>query len=501
MSVDSRTLSVTKYQCFCAMMAALGSVNFGWNIGVINIPGDVISNCVTGEKHYNGPFPSCIPTESTIWGVAVGCFAIGALIGTIAGNPISDRYGRKFVLTWGPLLALVGGVLLSTTTSLGQLIVGRLFVGFAAGFCNGALSVYVGEITTPKARDILGGTLQLATNVGILLANAVSLGLAKPPLWRILFGITGVIGVATTLLFPICVESPKWLVSRGRVEEARAALIKLRKGADIEQELQDMVDDDAKAQARAEEAPKVNVMDLILGRTPDNLRHQFIVVCMLMFFQQMSGINAVIFYSTQIFNRTTKDDPSQIPTTAQILSCVISIVAAIFTFVGMLLGARFGRRTLMLLSHGTMALFSMLMAVGSIKGIDGLVITMVFLYNVFFNFGVGPLPWAAAAEMTPAYAMSAMAAIGGAVNYLFTFAIGVYFSPMQEAMGDYTFFFFMGFNIAAFVFCFFFLPETKGLKVEDVVAVHSVGLHCVLGSRYQIRASKDNDDSEKAEYA
>ncbi|ORX70641.1 general substrate transporter, partial [Linderina pennispora] len=456
-------------QVFCSMMAALGSVNFGWNIGVINIPGDVISNCVTGERHYYGPFPSCIPTESTIWGVAVGCFALGALVGTVAGNPISDKFGRKFVLTWGPLFALVGGLLLATTTTLAQLIIGRLFVGFAAGFCNGALSVYVGEITTPKARDVLGGTLQLATNVGILLANVLSLGLSKPPLWRVLFSFTGIFGIATTLLFPICVESPKWLVSRGRVEEARAALLKLRKDADIEQELQEMVDDDAKEKARATEVPKVNVMDLILGRTPDNLRHQFVVVCMLMFFQQLSGINAVIFYSTQIFNRTTKDDPANIPTLAQILSCVISIVAAIFTFVGMLLGARFGRRTLMLLSHGTMALFSMLMAVGSIKGIDGLVITMVFLYNVFFNFGVGPLPWAAASEMTPAYAMSAMAAVGGAVNYAFTFAIGVFFPPMQEGLGDYTFFFFMGFNIAAFIFCFFFLPETKGLKVEDVV--------------------------------
>ncbi|KAI8319290.1 hypothetical protein GQ54DRAFT_313697, partial [Martensiomyces pterosporus] len=96
MPLDSRTLGVTKYQCFCAMMAALGSVNFGWNIGVINVPGDVISNCVTGEKHFNGPFPSCIPTDSTVWGIAVGCFALGALIGTIAGNPISDKYGRKF---------------------------------------------------------------------------------------------------------------------------------------------------------------------------------------------------------------------------------------------------------------------------------------------------------------------------------------------------------------------------------------------------------------------
>ncbi|ORX66078.1 general substrate transporter [Linderina pennispora] len=471
MTTDSRTLGVTRYQCFCAMMAALGSVNFGWNIGVINIPGDVIANCVTGEKHYDGPFPSCIPTGGTVWGVAVGCFALGALVGTVAGNPISDKYGRKFSL------------LLSLTTTLAQFIIGRIFVGFAAGFCNGALSVYVGEITTPRARNILGGTLQLATNVGILLSQTISLGLSRPPLWRILFAITGVIGAVTTLLFPVCVESPKWLVAQGRVEEARHALARLRRGADIELELQEMVDFDAQTKAQAEEVPKANVLDLVLGRTPDNLRHQFIVVCMIMMFQQMSGINAVIFYSTQIFNRTTKDNPADIPTTAQILTCVISIVATVFTFVGMLLGARFGRRSLMLVSHGSMALFCLLISIGSIKGVDALVITMVFLFNIFFNFGVGPLPWAAASEMTPAYAMTAMAAIGGAVNYAFTFAIGVFFPPMQDGLGDYTFVFFMGFNIAAFFFCLLFLPETKGRRVEDVVAEHSTGFHIVLGKR------------------
>ncbi|ORX64274.1 general substrate transporter [Linderina pennispora] len=412
-------------------MAALGSVNFGWNIGVINIPGDVISNCVTGPSHYNGPFPSCIQTESTIWGVAVA---------------LADKHGRKFVLTWAPLLSVCGALLLSLSTTLAQFIIGRIFVGIAAGLCNGTVSV---------SRDILSGTIQLATGIGIMLAN--------PCLW----GCRGRRCGAFYLLSPgdwrPDNSSPKWLVAHGRTDQAHSALARLRKNADITLELQDMIADAARQATQAEKAPKANVLDVLMGRTPDNLRHQLVVVSTVMLFQQMSGINA-------IFNRTTHDDPSQIPTTAQILSLVISIVAAISVFAGMLLCARFGRRTLMLLSHGTMALFSLLMVVGSITGTNALVITM----------------------MTPAYAMTAMAAIGGAVNYAFTFAIGVFFPPMQEALGDYTFFFFMGFNILAFVFCFFFLPETKGYRVEDVVAVHTIGLHCVLGSRYTIRTREQS---------
>ncbi|ORX67035.1 general substrate transporter [Linderina pennispora] len=466
-------------------MAALGSVNFGFNIGVINVPGDVISGCVIGPQHYIGPFPSCIPTADALWGVAVGCFALGALIGSIASNPIADKYGRKFALTWGPLFSTIGALLLSLSTTLTQFIFGRIFVGIAAGICNTAVSVYISEITTPSARTILGNSIQLATNLGILLSQSISLGLSRPPLWRVLFALTGVIGIGTTVLFPTCVESPKWLVSRGQVGQARYALTKLREGADVEAELADIVDADMASKSGTGNVANANVFDVLLGRTPDNLRHQLMVVSMGMFSQQLSGINAVIFYSTTIFNRTTHDNPAAIPTMAQKLTYVIAVVAEVFTFVGMLLCMRFGRRTLMLASSAAMAISSILMAVGSIKGTDGLVIAMVFVFNISFNFGVGPLPWVAAAEMTPAYAMSAMSAIGGVICYAFTFTIGVFFPPMQVALGDYTFLFFAGFNIATFVFCFFFWPETKGRKVEDIAEVHSVGIHFVIRDHFK----------------
>ncbi|ORX69071.1 hypothetical protein DL89DRAFT_317499 [Linderina pennispora] len=235
-----------------------------------------------------------------------------------------------------------------------------------------------------------------------MLANTLSLGLSRPPLWRVLFAVTGVIGVLTTLLFPVCVESPKWLVAHGRTDQAHSALARLRKNADITLELQDMIADAARQATQAEKAPKANVLDVLMGRTPDNLRHQLVVVSTVMLFQQMSGINAVIFYSTQIFNRTTHDDPSQIPTTAQILSLVISIVAAISVF------AWHAPVRALRPPHSDAAVasapwlsFSLLMVVGSYYWHQrpghhhG-----VFVSPSFFNFGVGPLPWATASEMT-----------------------------------------------------------------------------------------------------
>ncbi|KAJ2554286.1 Bifunctional purine biosynthesis protein PurH [Coemansia sp. RSA 1878] len=486
--IDSRTVGITKYQAFCTILAAIGSFNFGWNIGSVNIPGDVLQNCVTGRKYY-GPFPSCIDISSgTIWGVIVGCYALGALFGAVISNYFIDKRGYKFVLTWFALCNVAGALLLSLTTSVAQFIIGRIVVGIAAGAANNALSTYVSDMTTPRGRNVLGGGVQFACNLGIMLDNAIALGLAPAPRWRILFALTGVFGLINFVLFPFASESPKWLVSKGRFEEAREALQKFRQGTDIEAEFNEMVETN---KANKERTDDVNVLQVLRGQTPDNLRHQLLCVTALMFFQQLCGINAVIFYSTSIINKSTQDDPANIPTLAQILTFVISLVALIFTFFGMVLGAYFGRRTLLMFSHGSMGIFSAIMVAGSVKDITGLVVTMVFLFNAFFNLGVGPIPWATAGEMTPRYAMTAMSGIGTGIGYTFTFVIGVIFPPMQAAWENYTFFFFMAWNIAAVTFVFLFVPETKDRRIEDTVKMHSIGIHTVLGKKWQVVPDKE----------
>ncbi|KAJ2804808.1 Bifunctional purine biosynthesis protein PurH [Coemansia furcata] len=483
MPVDSRTIGVTGFQAYCTGLAAIGSFNFGWNIGSVNIPGDVLQNCVTGRKYY-GPFPSCIFVGSnTVWGVVVGSYAIGALIGAILSNPIIDRRGYKFTLSWFALLNVVGALLLSLTTKLPQFIIGRVVVGIAAGAANNALATYVSDISTPRSRTVLGGTVQFACNMGIMVDNACAPGLAPPPRWRILFAITGVLGLVNFILFPFARESPKWLISKGRHEEAHEALSRFRNDAYIEDEFNEMVAIDHINKERTED---VNVLQVIRGETPDNLRHQLMCVSALMFFQQFCGINAVIFYSTSIINRSTGGSPADIPTLAQILSFIISVAALVFTFIGMVLGAYLGRRTLLMFSHMSMAVFAALIVPGSVRNVAALVVTAVFCFNAFFNLGVGPIPWAAASEMTPRYAMTAMSAIGTGIGYIGTFVIGVIFPPLNNWWKNYTFLFFMAWNIIATVFIFFFIPETRDRPIEDTVSKHSCGIHLVVGKKWQV---------------
>ncbi|KAJ2871390.1 Bifunctional purine biosynthesis protein PurH [Coemansia asiatica] len=176
----------------------------------------------------------------------------------------------------------------------------------------------------------------------------------------------------------------------------------------------------------------------------------------------------------------------------------------------MILAAYLGRRPLLLISHLFMAIFAGIIVPGTVRSVAALVVTAVFLFNCFFNIGAGPLPWASAGEMTPRYAMTAVSAIGTSINYVSTFLIGVIFPPLNNWWKNYTFLFFMGWNIAAFIFVFLFVPETKDRPIEETVRLHSCGIHQVLGSKWSARpldheeevghvvtAVKSNEDEEQ----
>ena len=516
--IDSRLMGITRFQLFCALSAAIGTINYGWNNGALNIPGDVISRCLTGPQTFAGPFPSCIPTNSAVWGIGVGAFPLGAACSSLVAGFLSNKYGRKPVLIWSNLFMIAGCLILSTSTTFAQIVVGRLTMGLQTGMASSTVSAYISEITTPRARTTLGALLQISVNVGICLSLTASLGLAKPPLWRILLFLSGITGLANMLLMRKAVESPRWLVNHNRDGDALQNLQLLRKGGDIACELDDyrqyhlqkqkeVLDitlplesslthkhaelingslsgnsyfhrSDTKTSSHPP-PPKttISLIDIILNCTPHNLRHQLMVVLSLMVLQQFSGINAVVFYSTTIFQSIANSPSQKTPNFAQILAWVVSLTSAIAVLFGMYLISKFGRRTLLLFSHISMAICMLCMSLGLVYDRPPLIIAMVILYNIFFVLGAGPLPWTAAGEMTPIYGMSALTSIGAAVNNICSFTVGVTFPLLHRRLGNYTFMFYMGFNFLAALFIILFLPETRNRRIEDVVDAHSIGIH------------------------
>ncbi|KAJ2891986.1 Bifunctional purine biosynthesis protein PurH [Coemansia aciculifera] len=394
-----------------------------------------------------------------------------------------------------------------------MLIVARLLSGLGLGSSLGTFTMYIVEITTPKARNSLGGMAQMAIIFGIMLSQLCSLGLSKPPLWRLLFAMSGLLSLVNIALLYFCVESPKWLAMNGKLAEARDSLQRLRKGTDCTDEWTQLASSAMITNTSEFAIGETNngnisktasVIDVLLGRTPDNLRHQLVVTVVVMASQQTSGISGVSFYSSTLFKAITSPDKetgaaASIPTLAQILTSVLATVGTLVMPMCMLLAGYFGRRTLMLWSHGGMAICCVLISVGSIVGVNGLTITMVFVYYAVFFVGAGPIPWVCPSEMTPTYAAAAICAIGGSVNYIIIFAIGLAFSPLLDALGGYTFLLFGGANLLSAFFCFIYLPETKDCQVANVAALHSVGVHSVLRAKYRgegIEITSDHD-SEK----
>ncbi|KAJ2827106.1 Bifunctional purine biosynthesis protein PurH, partial [Coemansia furcata] len=425
MATQSQAIGITKYQLFCVLASSVGSVNWGWTFGATNIPGDVISKCAAGPSHFIGFLPSCIPASDNLWGFAVGCFALGCLVGALTSTHFANRYGRKTVLVYANIPAIVAAILYGLAVNMTMLVVGRLLSGIALGLSLGTFTMYTAEITTPKARNSLGGMAQMAIIFGIMLTQTSALGLSKPPLWRLLFAISGILSVLNMALLYFCVESPKWLAMNGKLTDARDSLQRLRKGTDCTTEFGQLTSSAvinhaselAMGEANNGNSTKTSsIIDVLLGRTPDNLRHQLVVTIVVMASQQTSGISGVSFYSSTLFKSISKPSTSDaftLPTLAQILASVLAIVGTIVMPGCMVLATYFGRRSLMIWSHSAMALCCVLISVGSIVGQNALTITMVFAYYAVFFVGPGPIPWVCPNEMTPTYAVAAICAVGG----------------------------------------------------------------------------------------
>ncbi|KAJ2757759.1 Bifunctional purine biosynthesis protein PurH [Coemansia sp. BCRC 34490] len=477
--VKSQDLGITRYQLFCVIAASASSINSGWNLAVTNIAGDIITKCLGGPQRSIGGLPSCIPTSDIVWGVAVGAYALGALCGALSSTRFSNKYGRRWVLLYSNVVGLGASVVLALSANIAMVMVGRVAAGIAQGAANGTFTTYVVEITTPRARTSLASMTQMAVSTGMLLAFALSLATLEPPLWRVLFGVTGMLCIVSMALMCLCVESPRWLGMNGRAAQAEAALVRLRSGADVTEEL-DLITMTASEGGSSRTA---SVVELLCGRTPDNLRHQLLVAVGLMFFQQASGISSIGFFSTTLFSSisSTSDAAHDVskPTVPQELSVVLMAAGAAATLGGMFLAGYWGRRPLLLAGHGGMAVFSVLVAAGNLAAAPRLAVGAVFLYFIIFFIGPGPLPWAIPNELTPTYASAAVMAVNNSVCYLGIFIVGLAFAPLLSLTGGYTFLIFAATNAAAFVFLLLFLPETKDGDVAELVAVHSVGIHRV----------------------
>lgn len=390
-----------------------------------------------------------------------GLMPLAGLAGGIAGGPFIEYLGRKNTILATAPPFIVAWLLIACANSIGMVLAGRALSGFCVGIASLSLPVYLGETVQPEVRGTLGLLPTAFGNIGILLCFVAG----KYVNWSGLAFLGSVLPVPFLILMFLIPETPRWFVSRGREERARKALQWLRgKQADVEPELKGIV----KSHCDAERHGSQNAVFDLMKRS--NLKPLMISLG-LMFFQQLSGINAVIFYTVSIF----KDAGSTID--ENLCTIIVGVVNFGAVFMATILIDRLGRKILLYISAVTMIITLMTLGTffyyknsgNDVSHIGWLPLVSFVLYVIGFSSGFGPIPWLMLGEILPGKIRGSAASVATAFNWTCTFIVTKTFADIIAAIGNHGAFWFFGVVcIVGLFFTIFYVPETQGKSLEEI---------------------------------
>ncbi|KAJ2762147.1 hypothetical protein IWQ56_005109 [Coemansia nantahalensis] len=367
-----------------------------------------------------------------------------------------------------------------------MLIVGRFVSGLGAGAAVVIAPMYLSEIAPVKYRGTLNLLNQLSIVLGILVTLTVGMLANSGPHWRISVGFGLLLACMHLLLAAFAVESPRFLWSRGKHAEARTVLRKLRGSADVDGEVAtwgmaattatmtaphqadaaaESSDDAAKPDDLAapvglnEEAAVVTIFNIFRIR---RYRQPWLLVLLLQFGQQLSGINTVFYFSSSVLERMFSSQLSGI------LTMMIGVLNVLATALAAPVVDRFGRRPLLLTSMAAMAVSVTLLGVGLRLGLNLLAAVSLYLVVASFAPGYGPVPFLLGTELFDMRAAGAGCSWALAANWTGTFLIAVAFLPLLNAIGEWVFAIFVGALLVCGAVFYVYIPETRGRTIEEI---------------------------------
>ncbi|KAJ3035909.1 hypothetical protein HDV00_003310 [Rhizophlyctis rosea] len=405
----------------------------------------------------------------------------GGILGALTGGHLATLFGRRNLILYNNITFIIGGLLLSMGQNNAALCLGRFAVGVGSGVGTVTLPLYIAEISPVSVRGALGSVNQLTIVTGVFAAGLAGVFMSTPALWRRMFAMTMVPSLLQAILLPLCVESPRWLLGQGFHEEAKAALLKLRgDAAGVGDEMSSLLAAEAEEDRAVNNARQTTYGAIASGGAPTAaerittgelfrnraLIRPLVAACGLQVAQQLSGINAAVYYSTTIFSKTYPAD------TAIQLTLLISIVNLLSTIGSSLVIERVGRRTLLLVSEVGMAL-SAAMAVLAIRiNLDAAyVVVSLMSFVAAFGVGLGGIPWLILPELIPTFAIGPASSICTSLNWSSSFLLALFLPIGLNKLG---FDIFILFSVLLFLFAGFtyvFVPETKGRTADEIVGI------------------------------
>jgi sugar porter (SP) family MFS transporter len=427
-----------------SLLAALGGLLFGYDTGVIS--GALLY--IKKDLHAGDLAQSWI----------VAGLLVGAVFGALAGGRLADLISRRWTLLISGVVYVAAALAAAFAQSSGQLVAARMVLGLAVGAASAVVPLYIAEHTPPKIR---GGTVsynQLMVTIGILVAYLVDFALRNTASnWRWMLGLGALPGVFLVIGMLLVPYSPRWLMQRGRRDEAREVLRRTRTGDDYEGEL-----------AEIESVLSEERHGRIRALLRPSLRPALVIGIGLAVIQQIVGVNTVVYFSPTILTYTGLHANDAI---AQALS--VGITNVVFTVIAVLLLDRVGRRALLIVgTAGLTVALATLAAFFAFHWQDSapwVALVALVLFMASFAIGLGPVFWLMISEIFPLSVRGSAMAVCSVFNWVANFFVSYYFLQLVDAIGKaWTFSLYAAMGIVGIVFFITKVPETKNRTLEEI---------------------------------
>jgi sugar porter (SP) family MFS transporter len=436
--------NIRRHVALSSAITALGGLLFGYDTGVVS--GALLF--IKGDFGGLSSFQEELVTSLLL---------VGAVVGALGAGRVADRIGRKKVVLITAAIFVVGVLLAAFTPSYAVLIIARIIIGLAVGSASMVVPLYIGEVVPPRFRGGFVSFNQLAITAGILVSYLVDYGLAGSQNWRLMFGLAVIPAILLFVGMLFQHESPHWLITKGREAEARVALRRVRDSGDIESEITEVRDvSRRRSSIRELLAPKVRPLVL--------------VGVLLAVFQQVTGINTIIYYAPSLLQNAGFGDSA-----ALLANVVNGAINVIMTIVAIWLLDRVGRRPLLLIGTAGMALGMIVAALSFLGGahLTGalaiVALISLFFYTGSFAIGLGPVFWLLIAEIYPLKIRGAAMSVATMANWAANFVVTISFLTLLNAVsGVGTFFLFAFLTLVALAYFWRKVPETKGRSLQQI---------------------------------
>jgi SP family galactose:H+ symporter-like MFS transporter len=449
-STSSGSAERRRFVNFAAAITATGGLLFGYDTGVIS-----------GALLF---IRQDFELTTFLEGIIVSFLLVGAMVGALSGGPLSDRVGRRPTTLLAAIIFGLGALAVALAPSVVVIIIGRFLLGLGVGLASMIVPLYIAEIAPADRRGALVSLNQLMITIGILLSYIVGVIFTPIEGWRYMFSVALIPALILFIGMFSLPESPRWLFEHGQRDKARSVLGRSRSPEEVDLELQEM--EQIKSQEGQDE--RVSYGELFAPF----VRPALIIGIGLAIFQQITGINTVIYYAPTILQNVGFSEGGAIAATA----LGVGVVNVGFTILAVRIIDRAGRKPLLLIGLVGMvislALLGIVFSTGATGGAAGLLATVCLgLYIASFAISLGPVFWLMISEIYPLRIRGTAMSVASIANWGSNFLVALMFPVLLAALGGATLFWlFAVIGIVAWIFIYFRVPETKNRTLEEIEA-------------------------------